>query len=366
MKPIFAADNHVIDTENDQWKLRPSQEAAPMAWVRDSTLAYTASFGASRHLPESGQLPPNSVLQVVLGWQKSDESWHLGLVLEPTLSQKRNSRWCGLAYWPDPYKDVFQELAQTAAERLAIVLGVPFTLVPPEPVAPPPPPRPLPASPIKTGMWQIDADETAKRVRFVRVPKWKRERIRQILSNFFWMVVYAVVSLLTLSSDIDLPKAGTLIPNPQWLPYLGLGVSACLFVFALWNIAQFLSEVNAIEVDGNTQTITGYHNTASKWTIDARSVQSVYISEVSKKRDKTATTEHGEINLHLGGGKFKHLLQQDDSETNRDVPQTVTPPTRTEAVQPLTRDDYRTSLQVAGLWVGEALNLTVWLDNRIK
>lgn len=363
MKPILAADNIVIELNGASWQLHASREGDILAHVHDGALHYSPTFAMTRHLPDGGVLPTDAVLQVVLGWQKSDESWHLGLLLAPSLAERRKSRWCGFARWPDPFQDVFQELGQTAGETLAQALGVPFTLVPPPASEPAPPPRALPALPLSVGMWQVTAPQD-RLIRLTRTRKWRNERLKHAFSNLLWAGVYAFVSVLTLVSPTGLPNAGTLIPNPQWLPYLGLLISVGLVFSAIWQAFQLRNEVNRLEVDGVGGRIVAYHNARERWTFDARAVQSVYVSEVRKRRDKSATMEHGELNLHVGGGKFKYLFQQEESMSNQDIPQPTTPASHDEGVYPLTRDGYYTALQATGLYIAEALGVSAWHDVR--
>lgn len=365
MNAILAADNLTIQLTDDTWTLLPSHGGETLAWIESDGLHYNAPFGLMRRLPDSGLLTKPDILQVVLGWQKSDEAWHLGLVLSPELSEKRHSRWCGIAYWPDPYKDVFKELAQEAGETLAKQLGIPFALVPPEPVAPPPPPRELPPLPFPLGMWHVESGENDT-IRIVRHRKWQRQRLERILWGILWVGVYVLVSGLTLTSDIALPDAGTLIPNPQWLPYLGLLIAFGMVLNVLYHVYQWHTETREIVITRETHSISGWRDGVQKWSIDTRSVQSVYISEIIKKRDKSTAVEHGELNLHLGGGKFRYVLQQEVPVTNNDTPQPSTPRPSADSVSLLSRAEYRTNLQVLGLMIGEHLELPVWYDVRIK
>src|SRR5690606_22994099 len=120
-------------------------------------LRYSKSFGTTRRLPESGFIESQEVQQVVLGWQQTDESWHLGLILQPELADVRGSRWCELVYWPDPDITVFQDLAQTTGQELAQLLGIPFYVIPPQVVEKTVPRRDLPPLPLNFGDWQMEA-----------------------------------------------------------------------------------------------------------------------------------------------------------------------------------------------------------------
>ena len=100
MNQISAADNHIIHTSHARWRVihndRPLAEATPQG------LRYGSRFAATRRLATNGVLDREYIAQVVLGWQHTDEAWHLGLILAPALANERGSRWVELVYWPDP------------------------------------------------------------------------------------------------------------------------------------------------------------------------------------------------------------------------------------------------------------------------
>src|SRR5688572_2672967 len=108
MNPISAAENHSIHSANARWRLLYSDK--PLAEATARGFRYGLRFGSSRRLNESGVLERNDILQVVLGWQQADESWHLGLILASEIAAERGSRWCELVSWPDPDIHVFQDL----------------------------------------------------------------------------------------------------------------------------------------------------------------------------------------------------------------------------------------------------------------
>ncbi len=367
MTQISAAENHIIQVLDDRWRLLYQER--PTAEATRNGLRYGNRFGSSRRLPAEKHLPSTDIQQVVLGWQRSDESWHLGLILAPQIAQQRGSRWCELVYWPDPDIHVFQELAQQTGEHLAGVLGVPFRLVPPRPVTVQAPQRPLPELPLKFGLWTMEYASADKR-RFVikRSTRWEMRQTGRILWYGFWMIVYLVLSLLTFFSDLALPNAGTLLPDPHWLPYLGLATVGLLAVLILWTLFNTLRKPNSIFVDGVRGTISAWKDRRLVWQVPANEIQSIYVSEVVKKREAPPATEYGEINLHLGGGKFHFVLAQEDAENNERTPQPgQTIEYQNSEIRELTRDGVYTDLQAANLYIAATLgDLSAWHDLRVR
>src|SRR5688500_11827954 len=100
MNPISAADNHSIHSSLARWRLLHNEK--PLAEASPRGFRYGGRFGSSRRLSETGVLEASDILQVVLGWQQTDEYWHLGLILAPRIADERGSRWCELVAWPDP------------------------------------------------------------------------------------------------------------------------------------------------------------------------------------------------------------------------------------------------------------------------
>jgi len=226
MTTISAASNLTIDLSAGGWKLRyAAPDGDVLAEPTVEGLRYSEAFGQARRLPAERLLPVSEIEQVVLGWQKSDECWHLGLLLKPDLAQARGSRWCELARWPDPDQTIFEDQAHEAGERAGILLDVPFHFIQPEPLTPPAPPRDLPPLPLSLGTWELVNSGTHSgltlregQLAFIRTAPYDRAMRRRIYSKFFWAVVYALASLLTLVSRIDLPNVGTLFPTPTSCP----------------------------------------------------------------------------------------------------------------------------------------------------
>lgn len=367
MTQISAAENHIIQVMDGRWRLLYQER--PTAEATANGLRYGNRFGSSRRLPGEKLLRTEDIQQVVLGWQRTDEAWHLGLILAPPIAEERGSRWCEMVYWPDPEVHIFQELAQQTGEHLARTLNVPFRVIPPRQMEAAPQPRPLPELPLHFGLWTMEYASADKR-RFVikRSTRWELRQYGRIAWYVLWMFVYLGLSLLTLFSDLALPNAGTLLPDPHWLPYLGLGIVVLLVALILWNFVTILRKPNSIFVDGVRGTISAWKNRRIVWQIPANEIQSIYVSEIVKRREAPPATEYGEINLHLGGGKFHFVLDQEDPEDNAHTPQPgETIQYKDTDLHELTQDNVYTDMQVANLYIAGTLGIhTTWHDLRVR
>ncbi|GAB5493783.1 MAG: hypothetical protein Phog2KO_39980 [Phototrophicaceae bacterium] len=380
MSQISSADNHIIISSPERWRLIYNER--PLAEAYAQGFRYSGRFGTTRRLPDGGLIQKQDIQQVVLGWQQTDESWHLGLILEPTLANERGSRWCELVYWPDPEITVFQDLAQTAGQELAQTLGVPFFVIPPQVVEQISPKRDLPALPLEFGYWQMESakfdtqigakhsigmDTSNQHLVIERKQAWKMRKFMRAAWYVLWSLAYLTLSLATIFGDIALPNTGTLLPSPEILPYLGILISIGLFVAALYQVYKALTSISTIYIDGDRNLISAWTGRKMHWLVSKVEIQSLYISEIAKKNEQAPATEYGELNLHLGGGTFHFVLQHQDPEDNADTPQPELMIPRIEAIRELDRNVIHTNLQIAGEYISEALDdVPIWYDLRIK
>lgn len=366
MNQISAADNHIIQTSASNWRLLYNEK--PLAEGSERGFRYGTRFGSSRRLPEEGSLQREQILQVVLGWQQTDESWHLGLILTPDVAGQRGSRWCELVHWPDPDIAVFQDLAQMTGQGLAQALDVPFYVIPPQTLEPAPPPRDLPELPLKFADWQMESVASDKHSFVIKRSRaWTMRKLGRIAWYAFWMLVYFLLSTATLISDIALPNTGTLLPNPKYLPYIGLGIVVMLAGMVIYHFVDMFRKPNQIFIDGTRGAVSAWTGRKMRWAVQRVEIQSVYVSEVAKKNEQAPATEYAELNLHLGGGNFHFVLTQDIPEENKHTPQPELMIPRTEDIREMNREIYYTDLQAAALYISEALGgLPTWYDLRVK
>lgn len=318
-----------------------------------SPLQYVELFGSKRRLPESGTLTLDNIQRVVLGWSKDDESWHLGLLLEAPLAQKRGSRWCEIARWPDPDTHVFGDIASQAGRSLARTITRPFNLIEPQTDARPalPPAPPLRPVPLEFDLWTL---ENAESLELKRSSSWARKRIIRFLWYTLLMVAYIGLSVLTLKQVIALPK-------PELLPYLGLVTAGFLFVMAMYTLFKLFREPNRITF--NNDGVAALRGNSERWRVPINDIKAVYVSEVVNKKGKKRQVYHGELNLYLHDGRFQLLLDQPQMAED---PATAPDPEPHDGVILLSTREVRSDLQTAGLHISKALNVECRYDQRLR
>jgi hypothetical protein len=410
---ISANNNLSIIIHPQHWQLKRTTAEGALVIATAEGVRYSASFAQTRRLPANIPLTSVDITQVTIGWEARDEAWHLGFVLVPAIAEQRASRWCELAMWHDPERNLHQELAQQAGRTLANLLQVNFYEAPlsddnlPEANTPeittsanglapqtasditpdttpdsfvttmadaniPPsssaPEIPLPELPLSLGDWRIEREANSLAVQLIREPRWHRQQLLQASWSFLWALIYAIVSILTLTSEIALPSAGTLIPNPQILPIIGLITAFVLLLRSLYLLWRRPRVTQRIVIDPQSQTISAHNTAREQWRRNTNDVLSVYVSEIISKKQSDRTTEHGEIHLHLGTGNFIFLLQQGDKLNHDDLPEPHEVIERQKSgIQPLSSATAFSTLQIAGLYLSKALGDTpVWYDMRLN
>lgn len=370
MTQISAAENLIIDVAPDRWRLiHNGQETSPRVIAEaayEKPFRYIAGFGRTRRLPAEGALPVDYIREVVVGWSAQDEAWHLGLLLARDLAEARGSRWCELARWPDPDQTVFAALAREAGETLAQTLNRPFDLIRPRGVAATPEPPPLPELPVVAGVWTLNAapaESGSSALIFTRARRWVTSRLMRGLWYGFLAVVYVGLSVATLQTDLALPNAGTMLPNPELLPYLGLAVAVLLVGMIIAILYELLTQPDRVIVDPATRSIAAYRGTGERWRVPLDRLQAVYVTQVVNRRGKKRTLYHGELNLHMVDGAFKKALEQLDQE---DIEAEVHVPAQ-DGVFALDRFTVQSPLQAAGLHIAESLGgLPCYYDQRTR
>ncbi len=369
MDRISASGNLTIEHNIDHWRLLSTsngQERTLLEAESGKPVSYIEIFGSKRRLPKGGKLSLDDIQRVVLGWSHEDECWHLGLLVEPELAEQRGSRWCELARWPDPDTTVFNEIAAQAGRALARTLQRPFNLIAPDtsaagvakPTSAPPPLRGLP---LEFDQWTLTRNSA---LQFIRAPQWARQHVVRLIWYALLVVVYFVLSIVTLTGVIALPR-------PEFLPYLGLVVGVFLVGMMIYTFFELVNRPGRVVIDNNG--VEGRRGKATAWQVAKESIDSVYVSEVVNRKGKKHVVYHGEINLYLKDGSFRTVLEQphtveedhaaasSDSENprrkNDDIEETVTP---------LTLYNAHTDLQMAGLHIAQTLGIECQYDQRIK
>ena len=363
MSRISAGGNLSIDIQPTSWRLLANGVDAERALVEaaiSEPLRYVPSFGATRRLPDTGVLPTKYVQRVVLGWSTDDESWHLGFLLEPDLAAPRGSRWCEIAYWPDPDGTMFLTAAREAGESLARAMARPFYLVPVQQGArtAAPPPTPMPPLPARLDAWTINRNQTGQ-IEITMPPQSSSARVRQGLWYGLLSIVYFVMSGLTLTSGIALPR-------PEFLPYIGLAAAVILLIAAVRALLSRNKGVDRIVVHPEAKVIRGIRERQDVWRYEADELKAIYITQQVEKprRNGRQSIPYGELNLQLADDSFQHVLQQGAIEIDGPTVENIEKPA--DSVNLLNNRDAHTALQALSLNIAQMLGLPCIYDQRAK
>ncbi|MBK8134993.1 MAG: hypothetical protein KA401_01145 [Anaerolineae bacterium] len=365
---VISADNSLsIELHPDRWRLVHLDSANLGRVVFEAIVGEhpvtSADFASQRRLPVDG-LPANAVTGVVLGWSPKLGAWQLGLVFTPEFAESRGSRWCELARWRDPDASLRGMAANRAAQSLARVLKHPLKVIPPrieadEDAIAAAPPKPLPGLPLDFGTWKLEQEGNG--LVFKLSGKWTRTRIGRIAWYSLWLIVFIVLSVLSLTVKLALPNAGTLLPVPQALPFMGLFVALVLGGLIIKNVLELVGQPNRVTVNPNARTVIAARGTATRWTMTAHHIEGVYVSEILGTRGRHLFSQYGELNLQLDKRNFRNVLITDNESDlgNHNGKRVET------AVVPLTQNDVQSPLSAAAIYVAQALGgIPAWYDQR--
>ena len=379
MAQITASNQITVDFSDDKWRLIQQNDGETPKLIAEvqtgADFRYNKYFATTRYLPAEGQIGREQISQVVLGWSYEADAWQLGFTLSPQLAAQRNSRWCELVRFVDPDLSIYEQDARRAGQALADILQKPFHDVPPV-TLPAPEPIPLPELPLSVGIWTLERVTSRQgltshegEMHFIRSRSWLNNKLRKIAWYALWLVVYLWVSITTMTSPLALPNAGTLLPDPKILPYLGIGVAVLLVGLILQQIWHIRTQPDNIIVNPYERSIVARRGRHIRWKISANGIQSVYASEVVKKREKKPATYHSELNLHLVNGGFQAVLIEDEKINDATLPNvdSMDNKNRGEGVTPLDSHTVTTCLQAFALHLADCLgDLPVWYDLRYK
>lgn len=374
MTRISAADNLVIDIQSNRWQLlintnfveNVQGDGVLLEASDGQPLRYTSAFARTRHLPRSGALSANYVQRVVLGWSWDDEAWHLGLLLAPELAEARGSRWCQLAQWPDPEQDVYHDLATEAGQSLAKFLSCPFNLIPIKPEHQTEhveqPVKPLPEIPLELQEWTLKRHGKQNWLVLQREKSWQRERQRRMVWYGFWSIIYVLLAVLVLFSDIARPR-------PEYLPYVAIGVALMLVGLVVYARHELRTKAQRIIIDPETRRIWGLVNGQKKpiWRYARQEIDTIYISEVLKVNKGALIQQYAELNLRMtDGGHYFFLFNQEEgqvlTEPDNESDEPIAAPEPTLA--PFTQNEAMSNVHYAAFHIANALGVPVWIDRR--
>lgn len=405
MGRILAGSNLIIEVLPESWRLQNQDTVLVEARLGDS-LHYIERFGTQRRLPPEGSLSVSHMQRVVLGWSTKDQSWHLGVMLTPALAEKRGSRWVELAYWSDPTTLEFREDATQASETLALCLGLPFSLVPPQiqhfnalppasvapqleaqiPSAPiatatqvgvyPPYAQPQPAyqpapvtptlspptTPFNVGRWTLK--QTAHNQLAFELSK--QQTWRKLLGVLWYLLCAAAFAVMGITS-LD---GRLMLPEPKFLPYAGLACAVVLLILAIIRLVRIPFKVTRIVVDGNQKVIQGLNGNRVRWEYPASELNAIYAVQLvgkAKAKKSERGLSHAEIDLQKRTGDFHFVMRQE--HVNDKLPVDTTIPIETQnqdMVNMLTPYNAHTPLQKVSLYFASLLGIKAVNDFRIN
>ena len=160
-----------------------------------------------------------------------------------------------------------------------------------------------------------------------------------------------------------------MLPNPEYLPYIGLATAALLAGMALYLLYRLRTTPNRILIDGETHQVAGLRGEKERWTKSGNNLCDVYTTQVVKEKRDKRTIYHGEINLRQTNGDFYCLLQNPDQEEEKiPVDKTADGKKAVESedmISALTPWDTLSNLQAAGLHIAKTLgDMPCWYDRR--
>lgn len=331
MQTIHASNQLTIELSPTTWRLmngsQPSDLSATrptLVEARQDGIYCSGDFCRARDLPEDGPLAPEDITRVVLGWAPETQNWHLGLMLAPPSDSGEKMRWCGLASWPSSPVDDYLEEATAAGQALAEVIARPFHVVPP-PAQPALAPRPEPVpetQPIEITEQMAPAEAFSPDIapqdppfkfenwELIAVPGglvWQR-RGRWVVAMAFRAAALIALALLFVIMSVGSQVSGLAGVNPEWLPWVGLGVAVVMAITAVRNFTDLLNITNIL-MDTTRREVRcqGRFSTRVKWSLAFDSVDFVLLSQTSprplgKARDDGAMRTAQDVWLYLYDG----------------------------------------------------------------
>src|SRR5262249_17176489 len=149
-----------------------------------------------------------------------------------------------------------------AGRSLARTITRPFNLIEPQSQAVPAAPAPaLRDLPLQFDLWSL---EKKNGLQFTRAPQWARGQVLRLIWYTLLVVVYLILSLVTLQKVIALPK-------PEFLPYLGLVTAALLIFLILYTAYQLLVQPNEIDVEN--AGVTARRGGSERWRVSKPDIQ---------------------------------------------------------------------------------------------
>lgn len=408
-----------------------AETARALLDARPDGIVCSPLFARARRLSDDGRLDLARIARVVVGWAPESRNWHLGLMLYPAADGDR-LRWCGLAHWPSGPSAEHEQVAVTAGRALAEVIGRPFRIVPPPSAAPiaagvpapaqvspppfdfepdeagpadtrrtvvppgePPTPQDPPAAPAGTPTMPPAAPPLSGPpaeappvlpVVTPRTPPFSFDEWRMIVTRrgyafqrpTRWVIAlmlraggYSVGGLLFVMLGIGSLESGLAQVNPDWLPYVGIGVGVVLGLLALltWWRVLIVADV-VIDTQKREVRRRNRFNGLVRWRIPFDAVEYVLITQTparlrGRKKPDRPVPIGCDIWLHLyDGRRFWPVAELVRVEGHSHAWPLVERLQKQRGRRALDLAHYDTPAHHAAVVLADALGAGVWLDVR--
>ena len=423
---IHAAYNLTIELEPGRWRLfngvadpaSPDEQRALLD-ARPEGIVCAPVFARARRLPGEGWLSPSSVARVVVGWAPESRNWHLGLMLQPGPEGGDRLRWCGLAHWPSGPTVEHEGQAAEAGRALAEVIGRPFHIVPPARSAPAAPPAPAniappapvssadaaeatavretiapeldetsvaPAPPLPPAIPPADVPLASEPAIALRTPPFAFEGWRVVATRRGFAVQrpprwviglmlraggYMVGALLFVMLGLGSLESGLAQVNPEWLPYVGIGVGAVLGLLALATWWRVLTVADVV-IDTQRREVRRRNRFSGlvRWRVPFESVEYLVLTQtparpLGRKRPDRPVKIGLDAWLHLYDGRhFWQLAELGPVEGKCHVWPLVERLQKQPGRRALALAHYDTPAHHAALHLAGTLRMGVWVDVR--
>lgn len=409
-----------------------AEAAQPLLDAQPGGIICSPLFARARRLSEDGRLELTRVARVVVGWAPESRNWHLGLMLYPEKEGGR-LRWCGLAHWPSGPAAEHEKTAVTAGRALADVIGRPFHVVPPkqsapvepEPPAPAPEPAPPPFIPLDEPLAPEPVSAEASPAALNDVPvlpagspavvppvtvapisptpfgvpgvapeplvaqqnppfnfeEWQMVATRRgygFQRPARWLIMlmlraggYTVGALLFVMLGIGSLESELAQVNPEWLPYVGIGVGVILGALALllwWRVLT----VQDVVIDTQQREIRCRNRLSGsvRWRLPFDAVEYVLLSQTparvyGRKKPDRPVPIMCDAWLHVyDGGRFWPIVELARVEGKSHVWLLVERLQAQRGRRVLDLAHYDTPAHHAALTLAGALGAGVWVDVR--
>ena len=387
---IFANNNLAIQIAPQSWQLLMRADSSdpdmltPLVEASRAGLTCQPTFAQARSLPATF-VPDQQIETVVVGWERKDGCWYLGLLFSPDLAQARGGRWCGLARWSDPTGLIEFQSAELAGRGLADTLQRPFRLVTDQlrPEATPATsddsavmtdelsaavvnteaPRltevqPLDA-PVKMGDWTLARNENG--LIWQHSTGWRNGMIVRVIFFAALALLFVALSLGGLSS-LFAPV------QPDWLPLVGLVVAAVLAINAISH-AMRLFMAGTVEFDQRLQMIRWQQpRKGITRQVPFEKVQYVLLSYTVLRSEKMKGTTPPDAFEHLTVEMWLHIARDigDFIECGHIGPIEGRGVRQTEILprQPVDLAQMDTPLHHAARLIADLLNVQAFIERR--